>query len=96
MNRHAGPVFLLQSLLIGLLFKAVNKESIMFFKMPSKVTKEYAESMGFDAEFNTTNTTNCHFSLFATPELTKAWEAGKRRGAYAKKKALMKSAAHRN
>lgn len=58
----------------------------MFFKMPPTVTKEYAERMGYDAEFNGANTTNCHFSLFGSPELTKAWELGKRRGAEAKQK----------
>lgn len=41
---------------------------------------EYAHRMGFDAGFGAPNTTNCHFSLFATPELTKAWEVGKREG----------------
>jgi hypothetical protein len=32
--------------------------------------------MGFDAEKNGANTENCHFGLFATPEMTKAWEHG--------------------
>ncbi len=58
----------------------------MLFKMPPPVTKDYAERMGYDAEFNGANTTNCHFSLFGKPELTKAWESGKRRGAEAKQK----------
>lgn len=39
-----------------------------------------AEKMGYDAGINGPNTTNCHFSLFRRPELTKAWERGKARG----------------
>ena len=32
---------------------------------------------GYDCEMNGANTTNCHFSLFGSPERTKAWERGK-------------------
>ncbi len=53
----------------------------MFFNMPPPVTEEYAERMGHDAGFNGANTTNCHFSIFATPQLMRAWERGKNRGA---------------
>jgi hypothetical protein len=43
-------------------------------------TEQEAESAGFDAGYNGSNTTNCHFSLFATPAMTKAWERGHARG----------------
>ena len=39
-----------------------------------------AERMGYDAGRNMPNTENCHFALFATTELCKAWERGKKRG----------------
>jgi hypothetical protein len=39
-----------------------------------------AEAMGYDAAINKPNTTNCHFSCFATKELMKAWERGNKRG----------------
>lgn len=39
-----------------------------------------AEEMGYDAAINKPNTTNCHFSLFATKELMEAWSRGKKRG----------------
>ncbi len=32
--------------------------------------------MGYDCEIHGANTTNCHFSLFDSPEHTAAWEAG--------------------
>jgi hypothetical protein len=60
----------------------------MFFKIQPPVTKEHTERMGFDSEFNGANTTNCHFSLFGSPELTKAWELGNKRGAEAKQKSV--------
>jgi ribosome modulation factor len=41
--------------------------------------EECAEKMGYDAGRNGPNTENCHFSLFATPALTAAWERGKKR-----------------
>lgn len=40
----------------------------------------FAEAMGYDAGRNKPNGDNCHFTLFATPEMTKAWEHGKKRG----------------
>ena len=33
---------------------------------------------GYDCAKNGANLGNCHFNLFATPALTKAWEDGKR------------------
>lgn len=39
-------------------------------------TKEEAYHAGFDAGGNGSNTDNCHFSYFATPELCKEWERG--------------------
>jgi hypothetical protein len=39
-----------------------------------------AESAGYDAAVNGSNTTNCHFSHFGTPERTAAWERGNERG----------------
>jgi len=41
-------------------------------------SKEY--QAGYDAAINGPNTTNCHFSLFSTPEKTKEWERGKKDG----------------
>lgn len=35
---------------------------------------------GYDCGKNRPNTENCHFSLFSTPERTKAWEEGKKAG----------------
>lgn len=37
-------------------------------------------TMGYDSAINGSNTINSHFSLFASPEQTKAWEAGRRIG----------------
>jgi len=42
-----------------------------------KPTASEAEKAGYDCGKNGANTTNCHFRLFASPELTKAWERGK-------------------
>lgn len=39
---------------------------------------DYAYEMGKDCAINGANETNCHFSIFSTPENTKAWEKGKR------------------
>jgi hypothetical protein len=44
------------------------------------VTKDRAYLMGLDCGKNGPNEVNCHFSLFATPELTQEWERGKRNG----------------
>lgn len=40
----------------------------------------HAESAGYDAAANGSNTTNCHFSHFGTPERMAAWERGNERG----------------
>lgn len=45
-----------------------------FFKSRSE---EEAYKAGIDCGLNGATTQNCHFSLFATPELMKAWEMGK-------------------
>jgi ribosome modulation factor len=47
-------------------------------KQPKK-TIEQAEAAGYDCGKNGANTANCDFTLFATPELTAAWERGKKR-----------------
>ena len=39
-----------------------------------------AYEAGRDCGLNGPNMSNCHFSLFATPAMTKAWERGKREG----------------
>lgn len=39
--------------------------------------EEEAYKAGRDCALNGSSTTNCHFSLFATPELMRAWEMGK-------------------
>lgn len=44
------------------------------------ITEEEAERAGRDCALNGPNQTNCHFSLFARPELTRAWERGKKAG----------------
>lgn len=36
-----------------------------------------AYNSGFDTGMYGANTTNSHFSIFSTPEKTKAWEVGK-------------------
>lgn len=41
---------------------------------------EHAYKMGKDCAINGANTTNCHFSIFTTREITKKWEQGKRDG----------------
>ncbi len=48
-------------------------------------TKEYAYEMGKDCVLHGANTTNCHFSLFASEELMKEWERGKREAPLAAK-----------
>lgn len=35
---------------------------------------------GYDAGFNSPNTSNCHLSYFSTPEKTKEWERGNKDG----------------
>lgn len=43
-------------------------------------TEQEAELAGEEAAVHGSNTTNCHFTLFARPELTLAWERGHARG----------------
>jgi hypothetical protein len=47
-----------------------------------------AYNAGYDAEVNGANTTNCHFSIFSTPEKSKAWEMGRAAGEQFKVDAL--------
>ena len=44
----------------------------------SKRPTDYAYRMGRDCAVNGPNTTNCHHSIFSSPESTRAWERGKR------------------
>ena len=44
------------------------------------ITKEYAYKMGLDRAKNGSNLTNCHFSIFSSPENTKEWERGESDG----------------
>lgn len=44
------------------------------------VTEIEAERAGYDAAVSGPNTTNCHFTIFASPALTKAWERGNELG----------------
>lgn len=45
-----------------------------------KRTEKEAEQAGWEAGYHGPNVTNTHFSLFTTPELTKAWECGHANG----------------
>jgi hypothetical protein len=47
---------------------------------PPQRTESDAYAAGRDAARNGANTENCHFSNFATRELTQAWERGKADG----------------
>ena len=40
-------------------------------------TMQSAYELGFDCGTNGADEQNCHFSIFARPEYTKAWELGK-------------------
>lgn len=51
------------------------------FDIPTQDEKA-AYAAGLDCARNGANTTNCHFSYFARPELTRAWEKGKKDGAH--------------
>ena len=42
-------------------------------------------AMGYDCEMNGADRKNCHFSLFSSPEKTKAWEAGKAKACLTKR-----------
>ena len=41
------------------------------------MNNQEAYDFGYDFGKNGANTTNCHFSIFATTELMKSWEKGK-------------------
>lgn len=41
--------------------------------------EKIAVAMGYDCGINGADEKNCHFSLFTTSELTKAWEQGKKK-----------------
>jgi len=43
----------------------------------SKKELAYAFDMGRDYALMGANTTNCHFSIFSSREMTKAWERGR-------------------
>lgn len=55
-------------------------EFCKYVRHTSDVTEEHAEAMGRDCSINGANDKNCHFSLFANPTLTRAWERGKSEG----------------
>lgn len=38
---------------------------------------QHCLDMGYDSIINGSTTTNCSFSLFSSPEKTKAWEKGR-------------------
>jgi len=48
-----------------------------FLSLPT-FDQSHAYQMGMDCAKNGANETNCHFRLFSSPEMTKAWEQGKR------------------
>lgn len=48
--------------------------------IPPKRSKEYAYKMGLDCAKNGANEKNCHFSIFSSPENTRAWEKGEKDG----------------
>lgn len=41
-------------------------------------TIDTAYSAGYDSEMNGASEQNCHFTLFSSPEMTRAWDAGVR------------------
>ena len=45
---------------------------------------QIAYDRGYACGLSGPNEDNCHFTLFATPDMTKAWEHGKRDGEAAK------------
>jgi len=49
-----------------------------FVEAHNSGNERLAFAMGYDCEVNGPNERNCHFSLFAKPEYTKAWEDGKK------------------
>lgn len=42
--------------------------------------KTYEYKMGYDAGLNSPNEINCNFRLFNSPEQTKEWERGNKKG----------------
>ncbi len=52
------------------------KPEYLKLTFPDKIDADYAYKMGFSCARNGANTTNCNFSLFNSPENTKAWEKG--------------------
>ena len=44
------------------------------------MTVDEARLFGYDAGRHGPNTLNCHFSIFSTPEFTRAWERGNAAG----------------
>jgi len=58
----------------------VKIEKLIKNLIPPKRSKEYAYKMGLDCAKNGANTINCHFSIFSSPENTKAWEKGVKDG----------------
>ena len=48
--------------------------------IPPKRSKEYAYKMGLNFAKNGANTTNCHFSIFSSPENSEAWVKGAKDG----------------
>lgn len=54
--------------------------------MPSTDEKDFEYRMGYDAGMNGANANNCHFSIFSTPEKTKAWERGNADGSREREK----------
>ena len=56
----------------------------MHFKMPKQANEETAWMAGRECAINGATTENCHFSLFARPKLTQAWERGKKAGEWEK------------
>jgi hypothetical protein len=54
-------------------------------------TEKDAEQAGWEAGYYGPNTSNCHFTYFATPELTAAWERGNAGGKVERANAPAKS-----
>ena len=60
--------------------KAVKLSDLLARLTPPSRSTEYAYKMGIDCAVNGATETNCHFSIFSSPENTKAWEQGKKDG----------------
>ena len=57
----------------------------LFDAHPEPATLDDAYRAGYDCGISGPNNTNCHFRLFARPDLTAAWERGKAAAAAAPK-----------